>query len=821
MEHLENSGRSLRIAIDISIWQFQIQSGQGGKNPALRTLYYRLLRLLALSIQPLFVFDGPHKPPFKRGKKIAPGAASLPDFLTKELLKRFGFPYHMAPGEAEAECALLQKEGIVDAVLSEDVDTMMFGCGMTLRNWTAEGTRGNKSPTHVNVYRAETTKGVSGLDSEGMMLVALMSGGDYIPAGVPGCGPKTACEAAKAGFGHDLCGIAKDDAVRLEVWRKRLEHELHTNESKYFRQKHKALRIPESFPDMTVLGYYRRPAVSSPEKVMSMRDGIVWSSEVNVPELRLFVADAFEWLCLGGAKTFIRGLAPALLSHHLIKRSSSRERNDETLEAKESAEARIVKAVIDRRSHWNTDGMPELRVAYIPNDIVPIDLDAEEKDDYQDPNASEEEQPMSGADDADGRSKSPTKKRGPSTYDPTEIEKIWVLETYVKLGVPLMVETWEEDMRDPKKFASRKARTKKAIAKAKAGVQTNTLDGFSKITKPGVTRALGKEIAIQPPESTQLAPSPRKKALAEQRRSKNQEKSLNDSDIQKPRVRSRSTAPRKAAPSAESITASPWALSKRPPDTLKFKSPTRYSALGIYSPGDPEYIDEQRDTHSVAQENQQCLASPPASPATPRKRRSRPTSPVSDIDPKPIAPHNKTTNTGDTADNPQLLSTPKTRDHAKPSPRKKQSPLERANDLFVAGQFRTPTSLRKENTLDRYIERESEPLTAKKVNRRLNFELDRTCDKNASPNSDASDLPSPSVLMSPRPSGKNAVRDASDDMQSPDMKIATQTGKKGKRLIALRESLEGAWKHLEPWDRGTRAARRVYSSVEVVDLTGA
>lgn len=63
VEHFERTGRPLRIAVDISIWQFQIQSGKGGSNPALRTLYYRLLRLLALNIQPLFVFDGPHKPP--------------------------------------------------------------------------------------------------------------------------------------------------------------------------------------------------------------------------------------------------------------------------------------------------------------------------------------------------------------------------------------------------------------------------------------------------------------------------------------------------------------------------------------------------------------------------------------------------------------------------------------------------------------------------------------------------------------------------------------------------------------------------------------
>ena len=188
------------------------------------------MKLLSLSIQPLFVFDGPYRPSFKRGVKRAPFTASVDNFLTKQLLKLFGFPSHDAPGEAEAECALLQKTGIVDAVMSEDVDTIMFGSSLSLRNWTSEGGRGNKSPTHVDVYRSAKTMEKSGLDSDGMILVALMSGGDYIQAGIPKCGIKTACQAARAGFGRELCELPKGDEVALSAWRDRLQHEIRTNE---------------------------------------------------------------------------------------------------------------------------------------------------------------------------------------------------------------------------------------------------------------------------------------------------------------------------------------------------------------------------------------------------------------------------------------------------------------------------------------------------------------------------------------------------------------------------------------------------------------
>lgn len=886
VEHLETTGRPLRLAIDISIWQFQIQSGQGGKNPALRTLYYRLLRLLALSIQPLFVFDGPHKPPFKRGKKIVPGAACLPDFLTKELLKRFGFPYHTALGEAEAECALLQKEGVVDAVLSEDVDTLMFGARLSLRNWSAEGMRGNKSPTHVNVYRAEATKEVAGLDCEGMILVALMSGGDYIPPGVPGCGPKTACEAAKAGFGGDLCRLSKRDEQGLRQWRQRLQHELITNESKYFRQKHKALKIPESFPDMTVLGYYTHPVVSNPAKVSKLREVLQWSQEVNVSDLRLFVAEAFNWTYLGGAKKFIRGLAPALLAHKLIKRSEWTLKNEETLEAKESAEAHLVKAVSDRRSHWNTDGTSELRITYIPNVIVGLDLDAEEVDEYQgyENEGSGDEAPISGGEDARDRSRSPTKRRGPSTYDPTEIEKIWVLETYVKLGVPLLVETWEEDMRNPKKFAARKARAKKGTSKEKAAAKPGAMEQYVKISKPGVSRPTAKPSERKQVEDDALppvflAPAIAASARSPQRRAPSKKTGNKQSPNVKPSTTMVATAKAKSTKGSDSsdvlaqqkdFNHNPWTLSRRPSDTFGFKSPTRYSALGIYPPSDPDTITPTMEHASSSKEtHSQYPASPPTSPhRTPRKRHSRPTTPISDTE-LPTNPSNiHHTPIKATPQKPTGLQTPITRDSSKPSPRKKRSPLEIANDLYVAGQLKTPTSLLRHTRLDDLDgdddDGAEEQLTAKKVNRKIDFSNAKT---NAdtistaavtailtgqdSPASTSSSLPSPSTFLSPRTTQPSrTITDRTSREQAtpsklhhssikqtlaspvkldPKLSLAETTNKAVRKFVALRESLEGAWRIAEEWEMdasdgrsahsGGRHRSSVYDGVEVVDLT--
>jgi Holliday junction resolvase YEN1 len=38
-----------------------------------------------------------------------------------------------APGEAEAELAYLNRMGVIDAVLSDDVDNFLFGATMVIR----------------------------------------------------------------------------------------------------------------------------------------------------------------------------------------------------------------------------------------------------------------------------------------------------------------------------------------------------------------------------------------------------------------------------------------------------------------------------------------------------------------------------------------------------------------------------------------------------------------------------------------------------------------------------------------------------------------
>ncbi|PBP19416.1 hypothetical protein BUE80_DR009778 [Diplocarpon rosae] len=488
VDKFEETGRPLRIAIDVSIWQFQIQSGQGGSSPAIRTLYYRLVRLLSLAVQPLFVFDGPKKPKLKRNKKVSHTGASGADKSTKKLLKLFGFPYHNAPGEAEAECALLQRHGIVDAVLSEDVDTLMFGSGITLRDWSAEGSRGSGPPTHVSLFNATKTKeGKSGLDREGMILVALLSGGDYDTEGLPRFGIKAACEAARAGFGKSLCKLSKSDEDGLARWRADLTCEIQTNKSKFFRTK-RSLTIPDTFPSKDILSLYTHPVVSSESKVTGLREDIIWDGNVDVPGLREYVQDEFDWTNIGGARKFIRNLAPALLVRQLLRRANQRDSGYEDLVLTQMNEMEYVRSICGRRTHESADGMPELRVVFHPMDIVKLDLDNESDD-----SADYDRNGLAPAND-DGQIEAYVSdeevvavpgKRTQSQYDPTKPDRTWIPETILKVGLPLKVEDYEaaERVKKMPKVKAPKAVAKKRVTKS--GMSSGAMD---KYIRPSRTR---------------------------------------------------------------------------------------------------------------------------------------------------------------------------------------------------------------------------------------------------------------------------------------------------------------------------------------------
>lgn len=503
VEHLERTQRPLRVAIDAAIWNFQAQSGQGGKNPALRTLYYRLLRLLALPIHPLFVYDGTDKPLTKRGQTVSRYGTCLNSEMSKKLMQQFRFPCHTAPGEAEAECAQLQKHGLVDMVMSQDGDAIMFGSNLTLRNWSKEVSRGNNEPTHVDLLDLQKIKAGPALDPDGMILVAMLSGGDYNQQGLPGFGVLVACDIARAGFGTDLLNAVKsgDEAALIE-WRERLTYELESNESGYFKKRHKTLKIPDSFPDRKILDYYTNPAVSSRDIMPSLEQKWTreWQAQIDVPALRLYVGQMFDWRYKPGAWKLVRTLSRPLLANRLQNGTASRL-------------VCSTAQISERREHYTTGGIPELRIAAVPADIVGLDLDTEEdspeylaalENDHDSDNERTEEGPNDGT--LPAGSQSPAKASKPR-WNPYVVEKMWLSETQVELGVPALLEEWNQQQRDRLEAARAKTNKRKPrIAKSKSMPikETDRIDQYFAASRTALPTIAPKNPTVEHEERSHL-----------------------------------------------------------------------------------------------------------------------------------------------------------------------------------------------------------------------------------------------------------------------------------------------------------------------------
>lgn len=298
-----------------------------------------------MNIIPIFVFDGPKRPGFKRDKQIAKGETPyIRQF--RELIRHFGFAHHTAPGEAEAECAFLQKCGYVDAVISEDVDTIMFGCGRMLRDVRKEKLEGStkrKSTTHVLLYNLEKLANETGLTTQGMIFIALTSGGDYDSKGIKNFGMKRAIAAAKAGYGEKLFQACKNGEDVLQSWRDSLNHEIRTNESKIFTRKASNIIVPEDFPNLEILQYYIQPTISCSPPT----EPLVFK-ELNLVGLQGFAERELNWK---DPRMLIKHLAGPLLSMWLLN-----------YESDVSSFFKICSGKKSHRKSKNTDNVPEYQV---------------------------------------------------------------------------------------------------------------------------------------------------------------------------------------------------------------------------------------------------------------------------------------------------------------------------------------------------------------------------------------------------------------------------------------------------------------------------
>ncbi|KAL1402354.1 hypothetical protein pipiens_006130 [Culex pipiens pipiens] len=213
----------------------------------LRNLFFRTCYLLTTGIVPVFVLEGA-APPLKYGviiqrnqiqfrgarpKKAAdcdkeatgggkrkqdePGKRAPEQKRNRfhhvlkqceELLSSMGLVCVQAPGEAEALCAHLNRENLVHGIISQDSDCFAYGGVRVYRNFCASQNGGS-----VDIYDLENIRRVMDLGQEKIVVMGILSGCDYSPAGVPGVGRELVHRLIRSYPSREILD-------RIRAWRK-------------------------------------------------------------------------------------------------------------------------------------------------------------------------------------------------------------------------------------------------------------------------------------------------------------------------------------------------------------------------------------------------------------------------------------------------------------------------------------------------------------------------------------------------------------------------------------------------------------------------
>jgi len=216
------------VAIDASLFMYKMLINMRGKNDGylkneegkvvshITGIFYKTTNYLAVNITPIYVFDG--KPPQNkddvlkdRHDKVANAKAAMENKsltedqlnklekqtirLTKEhvddiknLLTLMGVSYVQADGEAEAYASEMCRKGKVDYVVTEDMDTMTFGCPKMIRTCLDKSI---KRADVISIIDLETILTKFEMSYSEFVDMCILCGCDYC-ASLPRVGNKTA-----------------------------------------------------------------------------------------------------------------------------------------------------------------------------------------------------------------------------------------------------------------------------------------------------------------------------------------------------------------------------------------------------------------------------------------------------------------------------------------------------------------------------------------------------------------------------------------------------------------------------------------------------
>ncbi|CDK28230.1 unnamed protein product [Kuraishia capsulata CBS 1993] len=209
----QRTGQPTRIGVDIYQWilswistaeKKEVNKGES----TLRMIESKTRVLIAAHVSFLFVFDGVAKE-FKKRWGDSGGELNDGDYLqkynaicglvqtsdgdselqqiignVKKMFDEMNISYVQAPGDAEIELARLNASGVLDAVITNDGDALIYGARIMLRNFSKNSKDAPYNSTgekhfYVTILDARELETKTGFSMERLRFFRVMSGDDY------------------------------------------------------------------------------------------------------------------------------------------------------------------------------------------------------------------------------------------------------------------------------------------------------------------------------------------------------------------------------------------------------------------------------------------------------------------------------------------------------------------------------------------------------------------------------------------------------------------------------------------------------------------
>ncbi|KAI6041007.1 PIN domain-like protein [Pisolithus marmoratus] len=269
-----------------------------GQSHDMHIIFCCLLAISQMLLHPYFIFDRLGCPQLRRGPD--PISSATPPLLIQrfqELLTAFGFGWHVAPCEVEAELAYFQSCGLIDAVVTPYNDALLFGAHCIIHSISQSSECEN-----MEVYTSDAIENHASLEWGDLLLISLMSSADN-DVGCCWCSMDIAHRLTHYGFGRTLfqAAITLQFVKFMEFvakWRDNVCEVLRTDPQLLLGCRHHELArvIKEEhveFPDPAILAMYLLPLTSwssgghPPVSIITSRQ----------PDLMSLVAFCSQCLC--------------------------------------------------------------------------------------------------------------------------------------------------------------------------------------------------------------------------------------------------------------------------------------------------------------------------------------------------------------------------------------------------------------------------------------------------------------------------------------------------------------------------------------------